>query len=91
MAPAHVSALAFPGWFGKNWDALADSLGDLSWRKGIGHVLVFRDCPPGDDGAMLLDVLRSAAEHWAKQGKPFFAILLDPAQKLELPDLYRDA
>ena len=33
--------LAFPGWFGRNFDALADCLGDLSWLPGLGHVLVW--------------------------------------------------
>jgi len=35
-------ALAFPDWFGANWDALEDCLCDLSWRRGDGHVLVLR-------------------------------------------------
>lgn len=33
--------LAFPAWFGRNFDALADCLGDLSWLPGVGHVLVW--------------------------------------------------
>ncbi|MEU1705617.1 barstar family protein [Streptomyces sp. NPDC005706] len=40
-------ALALPGWFGRNWDALADSLSDLSvWPEeagGRGLLLVVRD------------------------------------------------
>ncbi|MEU1464957.1 barstar family protein [Streptomyces sp. NPDC005727] len=40
-------ALALPGWFGRNWDALADSLSDLSvWPEGAGGrglLLVVRD------------------------------------------------
>jgi hypothetical protein len=34
-------ALAFPAWFGRNWDALADCLGDLSWLPDAGHVLLW--------------------------------------------------
>ncbi|HYR36956.1 MAG TPA: barstar family protein [Burkholderiales bacterium] len=84
-------ALAFPEWFGRNWDALEDVLGDLSWRKGEGHVLILRSYPAGEDLGILLDVLRSTAEYWASRGKPFFAVFIDPAKRLALPDLYREA
>ena len=83
-------ALDFPDWFGRNWDALEDVLGDLSWRKGDGHVLVFQSYPAGEELGILLDVLRSSAEYWAGRGKPFFAVLVDPDKKLALPDLYRE-
>jgi hypothetical protein len=36
-----ASLLAFPEWFGRNWDALADCLADLSWLAGAGHVLLW--------------------------------------------------
>ena len=88
---AIAQALAFPDWFGSNWDALEDSLGDLSWRKGAGHVLLFTGYPGGDELGELIDVLRSSAQFWAGRGKPFFAVLIDPARRLELPDLYRNA
>lgn len=84
-------ALEFPAWFGANWDALEDCLGDLSWRPGEGHVLVFRTYPPGEALSTLIDVLRASAEFWASRGKPFFAVLIDPARQLALPDLYRGA
>ncbi len=83
-------ALAFPDWFGRNWDALEDVLGDLSWRQGDGHVIVFHTYPAGEDFGILVDVLRSTAEYWAGRGKPFFAVFLDPAKNLALPDLYRE-
>jgi len=82
-------ALDFPDWFGNNWDALEDSLGDLSWRNGAGHVLVFSAHPAGEELDLLIDVLRSSAEYWAQRGKPFFAVLADPARGLKMPDLYR--
>lgn len=83
-------SLAFPDWFGRNWDALEDVLGDLSWRKGDGHVVLFRSYPSGEELGILLDVLRSTAEYWAARRKPFFAVFIDPGKKLALPDLYRE-
>ena len=34
-----------------------------------------------------IDVLGSAAEFWASRGTPFFAVFIDPAGKLPLPEL----
>jgi len=82
-----AAALDFPDWFGGNWDALEDCLSDLSWRKAAGHVLVFEQAKVGDDFGVLVDVLRSAAEYWAERGRPFFALFIDPAGVLTLPDL----
>ncbi len=82
-----AAALDFPDWFGENWDALEDCLSDLSWRKAAGHVLVFEQARAGDDFGVLVDVLRSAAEFWAARGTPFFAVFIDPAGALPLPDL----
>ncbi|MFI6563472.1 barstar family protein [Streptomyces sp. NPDC050534] len=43
-------ALRLPDWFGRNWDALADSLGDRTvWPEGAaerGLLLVVRDWRP---------------------------------------------
>ena len=86
-----AGALAFPDWFGQNWDALEDCLSDLSWRKAQGHVLMFEHAAAGDDLGILLDVLASSAESWAERGKPFFAVFIDPQRSLELPPLYRGA
>jgi hypothetical protein len=87
-----AGALGFPKWFGENWDALEDSLSDLSWRDAQGWVLIFRDFDalPRDDLGVLLEVLRSAAQFWAGRGKPFFAVFIDPRRSLELPDLYKE-
>jgi hypothetical protein len=79
-------ALSFPSWFGGNWDALEDSLKDL---HGDGHVLLFRGEAPELD--MLLDVLGAAAEFWKGEGRPFFAVFVDPRARLALPELFRQA
>jgi len=71
--------LRFPAWFGRNWDALEDCLTDLSWLEGDGHVLLIEGSPAvgPEDAAAFRDVLRSAAEHWAARGKPFFAVFVE--------------
>jgi hypothetical protein len=77
---ALARALRFPAHYGKNWDALADCLGDLSWLEGPGWVLLL-DGADGlaaaspDDLATALEVLRSAAASWAEEGRPFVALL----------------
>ena len=86
-----AGVLAFPDWFGHNWDALEDCLTDLSWREVPGHVLLFEDAKPSDDLGVLLDILRSSAEWWAGRGKPFFAVFVDPRRALPLPDLFRQS
>jgi hypothetical protein len=83
-------ALAFPDWFGRNWDALEDCLTDLSWVAADGHVLVFEGFQPGDDLGVLIDVLASSASFWAARGKPFFGVFLDPDRKLAIASLYRE-
>jgi hypothetical protein len=85
-----AAALDFPTWFGGNWDALEDCLSDLSWRKAGGHVLLFEQAKPGDDLGVLIDILQSTAEFWAGRGKPFFAVFIDPAHALPLPQLFRE-
>ncbi len=75
-----AAALAFPATFGGNWDALADSLGDLSWLPAPGYVLLLdhstglRESAP-DDFAILLEILDEAARIHARAGVPFWAVL----------------
>jgi RNAse (barnase) inhibitor barstar len=87
-----ATALRFPDWFGGNWDALEDCLDDLSWQPAQGWLVLFRDfgASPRDDFGVLVDVLGSAAEFWAEQGKLFFAVFIDPERSLNLPELYRE-
>lgn len=63
-------AIAAPGWFGHNWDALADALGDLSWHPAPGYVLLLRGEQP--DEPALADILDATVEYWRAQGKPFW-------------------
>jgi len=86
-----AQALDFPDWFGHNWDALEDCLSDLSWREAPGYILLFEKPRRDDDFGVLIDVLLSSAESWAARRKPFFALFVDPARTLPLPDLFRQS
>jgi RNAse (barnase) inhibitor barstar len=76
--------LAFPDWFGGNWDALTDCLTDFSWRKAVGYLLVIEE--PGDfraagddDFDTLISILSEASASWSGLGVPFWGFLvLDP-------------
>ena len=82
-----AAGLEFPKWFGENWDALEDCRSDLSWSKESGHVLVFEQPKAGDDFGVLVDVLSSVAQYRSARGSPFFAVFIDPAGSLPLPEL----
>lgn len=75
-----AGALRFPGWFGGNWDALADSLADLSWLPAPGYVLLleridaWRDAEPVAFET-LSDILDEASVRWARDRIPFWALL----------------
>jgi RNAse (barnase) inhibitor barstar len=89
-----ASALAFPRWFGRNWDALEDCLSDLSWRRGEGHVLIvegFEDVHARrrDEFGVLLDIFTSSAQYWQQRDRPFFVAFVDRVARLALPDLFR--
>jgi len=75
-----ATALRFPDWFGGNWDALADSLADLSWLPAPGYVLLLEGIDAWRDAdpvafETLSDVLDEATARWARDRIPFWALL----------------
>jgi hypothetical protein len=76
LMAAVSEALELPDWFGGNWDALDESLRDLSWLDASGHVLVvgggevlWRRNP--ELAGTLVSVWTGAAADWAAKGIPF--------------------
>ena len=63
-------AIAAPDWFGHNWDALADALGDLSWHPAPGYVLLLNGEFSGE--ARLDNVLDATISFWKLQRKAFW-------------------
>ncbi len=84
---AIARALQFPEWFGGNWDALEDCLGDLSWRESASTVLAMKNFQRNDELGVLIDILTSTAQFWAEQGESFVAVFVDPKRELDLPGL----
>jgi RNAse (barnase) inhibitor barstar len=75
----------FPASFGRNWDALADALSDLSWQPAEGYVLHLANAGHAaralqSDWATFIEVLRHVAEGWKARGKPFVAFVDDAAE-----------
>jgi RNAse (barnase) inhibitor barstar len=73
-------SLAFPSDFGHNWDALADSLADLSWLPARGYVLMLEHSEAlqlavEDDFDMALDIMDDTSRRWAERRKPFWTFL----------------
>ncbi|WP_320442729.1 barstar family protein [Herbaspirillum sp. alder98] len=71
-------AFHFPKHFGKNFDALADCLTDLTHKAGkqTGFVVVIEQLPntqkfDKEARETLLDVFRDAADFWAEKKIPF--------------------
>jgi hypothetical protein len=75
-----AGALSFPGYFGQNWDAFADCIGDLGWLPGPGYVFLFEHfdqfaaTDPRNWG-VALTILRRAAAGWASTGTPMYIFL----------------
>lgn len=69
-----AETIGAPEWFGNNWDALGDALGDLSWCPAKGYVVLLRDAGlPGHDEEILSNILLEVSAYWEMQGKAFWA------------------
>lgn len=74
------AALKFPSWFGRNWDALADCLADMSWWPAAGYLVLLehpdalREAEP-ESFDTLLEIIEEASQAWAEEQKPFWALL----------------
>lgn len=77
------TAFRFPDWFGHNWDALADSLADLSWLDAPGY-LVILEAPDDLIAAApavwrtLCEVLQEACADRAASGVAWRHVLAPP-------------
>jgi RNAse (barnase) inhibitor barstar len=88
LLEAIANALNFPPSFGKNWDALADYLSDLSWLASDAFVLCFshteryRDAHE-EEFKTLIEILEEASSSWSEQENPFWAFFSLPEEEFE--------
>jgi len=82
LVQALAKAFHFPGYFGRNWDAVVDCLSDLSWIAVDRACCLVReaDAYRAKDGPgfrMFLEACRSVAQRLAEQGRPgAFSLIL---------------
>lgn len=74
---AIAQAIHAPDWFGTNWDALADALGDFSWQSAPGYVLLLRNGGgtlglSAADHGIATEIFAGTVSFWKSQGKPFW-------------------
>ncbi len=74
---AIAQAIHAPEWFGHNWDALADALGDLSWQPAPGYVLLLHKGGEtlglsAADHTIAAEIFAGAVNFWKPQGKPLW-------------------
>ena len=76
LLAAIAASMRFPDYFGGNWDALDESLRDLSWLGGSGYALIVRDAGHlwRDHHRVAANLIESwllCAGHWAAREVPF--------------------
>lgn len=70
-------AIKFPAEFGSNWDAMADSLCDVSWQPAKGYVMVLHDARANfglsaNDNEILQDIFTDTVQYWKQRNKVFW-------------------
>ena len=83
-----AEVLAMPDGRARNWDALGDSLRDLSWLPAPGYAVLFdgaQHLRDGDEASFdtLLTLLEEASAEWATQEVPFWSFLALPEDEFE--------
>lgn len=89
---AIARACSFPDWYGRNWDALADCLTDLSWAPARGWVLLYEGwgmLARTDPQAWQLarGVFFDTCTYWHEAGTPFAVLLRGPGPTDGIPEL----
>ncbi len=76
MLDAFAEALAFPEYFGRNWDALEECLHDATLSAGlcIDRAGIPESADP-ESWEILLDILAASAEDWQAVEQPFSIFL----------------
>jgi len=75
------TAMRFPDYFGNNWDALDECLGDMDWLPSHGYLLILYDAAQAWSTnpyvlGKLVTAWLEAAEFWANEEIPFHLVFV---------------
>lgn len=73
--------MKFPAGFGRNWDALLDSLRDLSWAPAPGYLLILKNpslllARNPEDFSAFFEIVAQAASDWSRRRIPFHLVVV---------------
>lgn len=76
-----ADAMEFPGYFGRNWDALSECLRDLSWQPQPQYIIAITNARHlwttcYEVAGTLVEVWQAAAESWGRTGTPFHLVFI---------------
>ncbi len=75
-----AAALNFPDCFGNNWDALFDSLTDLSWLEADEYLILINNLHmlatrSPENFKFITQVFKAAADYWRSRKTPFYIVI----------------
>lgn len=75
------TAMQFPDYFGNNWDALDECLGDMDWLPADGYLLILRDAACGWSQSprslgRFVTAWLEASEYWTGNQIPFHLVFV---------------
>lgn len=84
--------LWFPGYFGFNWNALHDCLGDFGWIACRKVVLVHESLPklPEMELKIYLEVLRDSVLNWSNKEEHEFEVFFRSVDRSEVARILGD-
>lgn len=82
-------ALAFPSYFGGNWNAVSDCLRDFHWRQETEIILLHQDVPSlaKDELALYLEILSDCILDWQKDGTRRFTVFFPSSAEAVLREI----
>ncbi len=75
LIEACARAFAFPDWVGRNWDALADALGDLSWLPADGFLVTWQRQRVVTGWETVVEILERATRQLERSGRPMVVLV----------------
>ncbi len=85
--------LAFPDYFGDNWNALFDCLRDFSWINKRGVVLVHSEIPVLSEEELMtyFEIIFSAVEDWTDTDDHYFKVIFSKEDESKIMKFITDS